>query len=143
MKNLLFALTLLFSLPTFGQQCDVCGTWFPEESHDSIVEIYQENGELKGRISWMKYPNLANGQPIRDSLNKKSSLRSRTIENMVFLYGFEKDGDTWEKGKVYNSENGKTYDAEIKLTDDGQLKLTGYLGVSWLGKSVYWDRVEK
>jgi uncharacterized protein (DUF2147 family) len=133
---------MLFSLSAFGQDCNVCGLWYPEENHNSTVEIFVENGELKGRIAWMKSPNLANGQPIRDSLNKKTALRSRTIMDMVFLYGFEKDDDTWEKGKVYNSRNGKTYDAEIKLTDEGQLKLTGYIGMSWLGKSVYWDRVK-
>ena len=142
MKNILITLVMLISLPAYSQDCNVCGTWYPEESHDSTVEIYLEDGELKGRVSWMKYPNLKNGQPIRDSLNKKAALRSRPLTGMVFLYGFEKDGDDWEKGKVYNSRNGKTYSAEISLTKDDQLKLTGYIGMSWLGKSVYWERKE-
>lgn len=90
----------------------------------------------------MAKPNLPNGTPILDSMNKKEALRTRPIIDMVFLYGFEKDDDTWEKGKVYDSRTGKTYSAEITLTDEGQLKLTGYVGMSWLGKSVYWDRTE-
>lgn len=143
MKTLLLTLGVLFSLSAFAQDCDVCGFWYPKENRNSIVEMFIEDGELKGRISWMATPTLGNGQPIRDSLNKNTDLRTRPIMDMVFLYGFEKDRDTWEKGKVYNSQNGKTYDAEIKLTDEGQLKLTGYLGMSWLGKSVYWDRVKK
>ena len=61
MKFLFTLIALLGALQ--AQQCNVCGFWFPEESHDSIVEIYEENGELKGRVHWMKYPNLSNGQP--------------------------------------------------------------------------------
>ena len=134
--------TCLFLLTGFlsAQTCDVCGYWYPEESHNSVVEMYLEDGELKGKIVWMEVPRFDNGAFVLDSLNRNARLQNRPILGMVFLYDFEKDGAVWEKGKVYNSRNGKTYSAEIELTNEGYLKLTGYVGMAWLGKSVYWER---
>ncbi|MFK7972017.1 MAG: DUF2147 domain-containing protein [Bacteroidia bacterium] len=141
MKTVILLLSLLGGA-LHAQDCNVCGLWYPEDNHNSTVEIYVEDGELKGKVYWMNNPNLANGEPILDSLNKSDELRNRPVVGMVFLYGFEKDGDAWENGKVYNSQNGKIYSAEIKLTNEGKLKLTGYIGITLLGKSVYWDKVE-
>lgn len=47
------------------------------------------------------------------------------------------------KGKIYDSESGKTYSCEATLSKDKKyLYLRGYAGISLLGRTTRWSRVE-
>ncbi|WP_332911908.1 DUF2147 domain-containing protein [Algoriphagus boritolerans] len=39
-------------------------------------------------------------------------------------------------------KNGKTYSCELKLKSDSVLEMRGYLGFSFVGRTVEWTRVK-
>lgn len=41
---------------------------------------------------------------------------------------------------MYNPNDGKFYSATLKIVNRNMLELRGYLGFSWLGKTVVWTR---
>jgi uncharacterized protein (DUF2147 family) len=56
------------------------------------------------------------------------------LENLSYKNG------TWEGGKIYDPESGKTYSCELKLKNKEILEVKGYLGFSWVGKTVEWTK---
>ena len=57
-----------------------------------------------------------------------------------FVY---KGSGQWYKGTIYDPDNGKTYKCKIKYGDsDKVLKVRGFIGVSLLGRTTLWTRVE-
>ena len=63
---------------------------------------------------------------------------------VTVLKGLEYAGDNeWEDGSIYSPDNGKTYSARATLTDENTLEARGYLGISLLGRSQTWQRVDR
>ncbi len=59
------------------------------------------------------------------------------------MTGFAYAGkQTWKKGTIYDPDNGKTYKCKVRLGDDGVLNVRGYIGVSMIGRTSLWTRVE-
>ena len=56
-----------------------------------------------------------------------------------FVY---KGADVWEEGTIYDPLNGNTYSCTIKMTDKNTLDIRGYIGVSALGRTDIWKRLE-
>ncbi len=77
-----------------------------------------------------------------DGRNPNQSLRTRPICGMDIGTGF-KPGDPmhWNGGRVYDPLAGKTYKSNMTLEGD-TLKLRGYVGVSALGRTETWARVD-
>lgn len=61
---------------------------------------------------------------------------------MVF-YGFkyDKEGNKWIDGKVYNPNSGTTYKATINIKDENEIRLRGYVGIKALGMTMTWKRL--
>jgi uncharacterized protein (DUF2147 family) len=134
----------LLSILTLGhasayQPADaILGTWYTEENKAQI-EIYEENGVYSGKIVWLKEPLNEQGKPKTDKENSNKALRSRPIIGMNLLQGFKFNGSKWEGGEIYDPENGKTYSSVIKL-DGKKLEVRGFVGASFFGKTVVWNR---
>ena len=63
-------------------------------------------------------------------------IRTTALLTLLFACGDGgKDSDT--------SDNGKTYSARATLTDENTLEARGYLGISLLGRSQTWQRVDR
>ena len=64
----------------------------------------------------------------------------------MLLRDFVFDGDDeWEDGRIYDPKNGKDYKCYMVFPDEddkSRLKVRGYIGVSLLGRTTYWTRVE-
>ncbi len=118
------------------------GKWMTEGGK-SHVQIYACGQHLCGRIVWLREPNFKDGRPKTDLNNPDKALQSRPILGLPFLYNFAKGSEpnVWEGGRIYNPEDGDVYKATITLRPDGKLALRGYVGISLLGKSQYWERV--
>lgn len=152
MQKLLLVLALLSPhLPTYAQTVDrddITGYWLTDKE-DAVFWIYRaKNGNYYGKLVWQKDPiDPETGKERVDRNNEDPSQRSRTLDQMVIFKHFEWDGeDEWEDGRIYNPENGKTYRGYWEIVEGSgknTLKLRGYLGMSLLGKTVYWQRTQR
>lgn len=154
---LLFAALLL--LPMTGRADDgadaLLGRW-STENDASNVELSRCGEKYCGKIVWLKEPLYTEinpdtgkkdpeaGKTVHDRENPDKALQSRPLVGMPMLEGFSYEGDgEWEGGTIYDPKNGKTYKCIIKLTDGGKtLKVRGYIGVSFIGRTTLWKRVE-
>ena len=122
-------------------QGQITGQWKTigdiDKVEKSIVEIYEENGKLYGKVLKL-LPSAAHTHCDRCP----GELKGKPIEGMVILRDLEKTADGGRNGKVFDPSNGKTYQAYIELESPDKLKLRGYIGTPALGRSQYWYRVK-
>ena len=142
MKQLLTVfLFCCLSANTFAQ--DIIGKWWDEEKRGQ-TEIYKATtGKLYGKIVWLKVPNdPKTSKPQLDIHNKDKSKRDRPNMGMIVLLGLVETSKGVFEGQVYNPKDGNTYSGTVTLRPDGKLKLRGYVGISLLGKTEVWERVQ-
>ena len=141
MKNYLFITILVLTINlTFSQ--NVFGKWktIDDETgkEKGIVEIYEKNGKVYGRILEILE---------EKHRNKKCSLcpgddANKPLIGLTFIKGLEKDGTEYNGGKILDPQNGKSYKCYITLINNNKLKVRGYLGMSIFGRTQYWYRVQ-
>ena len=90
----------------------------------SIVEIYEQEGKLYGRIVQLFLEPGEDPDPVCDKC--KGEQKNKKILGMVIINGLTQKGDAWSKGEVLDPDNGKTYNAKIWLEDE-KLKIRGYI----------------
>lgn len=133
---------LLFTTTTMAQQDPIEGQWFTEDKSAKIKIYKAKNDKFYGKIVWLKEPNREDGKPKLDDKNPDKSKHSDPILGILLLKGFEKDGaNDYEDGTVYDPKNGKTYACEMNLSGD-VLNVRGFVGISLLGRTTKWTRVE-
>ncbi len=137
-----------------GEGDAVLGLWLTapdEEDGQARIEIYKaEDGTYSGKIVWLEKPvyppddeqGMA-GQEKVDRENPDESLRTRPVLGLEMMDGFQYDGgNKWKKGTIYAPDDGKTYKCKMTLSDEGVLKVRGFIGISMLGRTEEWTRVE-
>ncbi|MCX2741810.1 DUF2147 domain-containing protein [Pontibacter anaerobius] len=140
-KHLLtLVMLMLFTSGAWAQKLSPLGVWTNEEGKAQF-EIYKCGDKLCGKIVSLKEP-LRNGKPKMDDNNPEKKLRSRPLIGMRFMDGFEYDGDNkWDDGTIYDPESGKTYSCYMKMTGNNKMEVKGYIGISLIGRTQYWTRV--
>ena len=126
---------------------DILGEWLTQDA-DSKILIFKcgkNKDQFCGKIIWLKEPNYPAtdkeaGKPKHDRENPDASKRDRPIMGMFLVWGFKYDDGEWVDGKIYNPREGKTYSCKMTLEAPNKLKVRGFIGVSLLGKTVYWSR---
>jgi uncharacterized protein (DUF2147 family) len=150
MKNVFFGafvllMPLLFSIESQAQVKgdDVKGVWLNEDK-DAHIQVENRDGKYFGKIIWLKEPNELDGKAKLDDENPDLQLQKRPVMGLQLLSDFVFDGDDeWEDGEIYDPKSGKTYSCYMEFEDDAKskLKVRGYIGVSLIGKTTYWTRV--
>lgn len=120
---------------------DILGTWLNATGKGQI-RIYKTGNAFFGKIIWLKEPNGQDGKPKLDINNPSLSAHSRPIIGTEVLRNFIFDTDRWTGGTIYDPQNGKDYKCIIKLKDHQTLSLRGYIGISLLGRTEVWTRVQ-
>ena len=137
------AILTLITLPllAFAARAETpVGLWEAGESH---IEIYHCGALLCGRIAALDEPLDEDGKPKVDENNPDPALATRPILGMDLIADFSRKSDRrWVNGRIYDPRDGKAYKCKMTLQKDGTLKVRGYIGVSLLGKTVVWTRVE-
>lgn len=123
------------------QANDILGKWLNEDE-DAQIDVYEENGKFYGKIIWLLNPiDEETGKPKLDDENPDEELQKRPVMGLLLLKDFVFDEDEWEDGTIYDPKNGKEYDCYIKFKEKDLLKIRGYIGITLLGRTTYWTRV--
>lgn len=143
MKKILTVVALFFSCVFYSQNKDVLGTWktIDDETGQpkSIVEIYEKSGKIYGKVI-----------EILDTVHKNDLCTScsgedanKPILGLIVIKGLTREGKEYNSGKILDPKNGKLYQCFITLVGNERLKVRGYIGISLLGRTQYWQRVKK
>ncbi|OTG79694.1 hypothetical protein B9T33_11175 [Acinetobacter sp. ANC 5054] len=105
----------------------------------SIVQFNEtSNGVLSAKIVDVLTPGEA------ESCNKcVGKYHNKPLLGVQIVNGLKNTGKhTYDGGKITDPKNGKTYSFNAKMSNDGKtLHGRGYIGVSALGRSQTWIRV--
>ena len=124
----------------------IIGKWLNQEGTSHIKIFKATNGSFAGKffgnIVWLKEP-LKNGKPKVDDLNPNPAKRNVPLLNLQILKDFVYDAEDkeWEDGTIYDPKNGKTYSCYMTL-DGAKLNVRGYVGISMIGRTSVWTRVQ-
>lgn len=107
---------------------------------NGIVEIWEESGELKGKI--LKIIPVKPGDDPNGKCDKcPGDKKGKPITGMTFLWGLKKDGSEFKGGEILDPETGDVYKAKMKLVDDGKkLDVRGFIGFALIGRTQTWLR---
>ncbi len=125
-----------FALPSLAQS--PLGTWRTIDDEDgepkSHIQIYEQGGKLFGRVLSL----LPDGRlctPCADQFEGSN------MQGVVVLRDMEANGNEWSGGNIIDPANGRTYRAKMELDGPNRLRVRGYLGISLLGRTQVWERV--
>ncbi len=147
MKKQFFAsLLLLFSIPGFSQQPadKIIGQW---ESIDSEVklkfDIFKKDGKYFGKLLWASNMFEADGKTAKkDFNNPNKSLQTRSRQGIVNITHLKYHEGEYDGGKLYNPSDGNSYSLNAKLKTANELHFKGHLGISLLGKTMKFKRIQ-
>lgn len=143
-SSILFVFFILFfTSSSFAQtKDDILGKWMSEHGSGKI-EIYKEGDGFAGKLIWLKELLDEEGKPKMDVHNPEEDLKSRPIMGLEILKNFNFKGDgEYANGTVYDPKSGKTYSCKMTLKSKDELEIRGFMGISLIGKSETWTRVE-
>jgi uncharacterized protein (DUF2147 family) len=127
----------------------ILGRWSFDNGRDRAhIEISRAGEVFEGRIVWLERPSYPlddalgmGGQAKMDRRNPDPNLRTRPILGLKILEGLRYNGGhEWTGGRVYAPDEGRSYKGKAWL-DGGVLKVRGYVGFSFLGRTMEWPRV--
>jgi uncharacterized protein (DUF2147 family) len=144
MMKLAFLTSILFtSIASLASESadDIVGIW-KNASGKGHVQIYKQNGKYYGKLVWLRKTHDEQGLPYLDKNNPDKTECMQPLLGLVMLKDFQFDDGEWKGGKVYNPEDGKEYKSYMKLKDSHTLFVRGFLGFSWIGKTLTFQRVK-
>ncbi len=137
-------LFLAFSNIVIAQDLSPVGLWKTIDDKTgkprSLIRINENNGELsavveKGLLA------TDTGEATCDKCTDER--KDKKIIGMTIAKGLKKNGNQYDGGEILDPNNGKIYRCKMKLDETGNtLEVRGYIGISLLGRSQVWNRVE-
>ncbi|HOJ51942.1 MAG TPA: DUF2147 domain-containing protein [Syntrophales bacterium] len=134
---IVFIASLAFAQSPIGQWKTIDKSTKQEKS---IVEIYESNGMLFGKI--IRLPQEKDGGAGVLCTKCEGEEHNKPVVGMVIIKNMKKEGDQYTGGTVLDPDKGKTYKCKIKVIEGGQkLEVKGCIG--FLCKATYdWVRVK-
>ena len=136
----ILVMTSLMLFISVGLSGQVTGMWKTIDDRDgsekSIIEIYEKGGKYHGRVT-----KLLDGSTYTTCENCPGDQKGKPLVGMTIMYDLVKTPTGGTNGKVMDPNNGKIYDCYVELVSPDRLKLRGYIGISALGRSQIWQRV--
>jgi len=139
----LFFIVLLSSLPVSGFDPSPEGVWrtIDDNTHKArgLIRLYEQNGEVFGRVEASFDPKEANEVCERCSDDRKN----KRVVGMVVMRNMKKRGTEYVGGDILDPDTGLVYRCKFTLADGGRkLVVRGFIGISLLGRSQTWIREE-
>lgn len=137
-QNLILALLLCLGLTGWTQS--PIGKWKTIDDvtgkPKSVVELYNYNGEVHGRIVELIREPDEDQDPVCDKCT--GDKYNKKIKGMTIVWGLKQNGSSWENGSILDPKNGKVYRCYITPEGNDKLKVRGYVGFSMIGRTQYW-----
>jgi uncharacterized protein (DUF2147 family) len=144
MKKSIFLMIAFFFAMTAVNAQSVLGKWKTIDDETgkakSIVEIYEQDGKLYGKILQLLNREPGDEDPSCDKCT--DDRKDKKIIGMQIIRDMEKDGDKYNDGTIMDPKNGKIYDCKLWVDEDDSkiLKVRGY--IAFLYRTQTWHRVE-
>ena len=142
MKKLVVIILVLFSMNFYAQSRGVVGKWNTIDEVTgkamSVVEIFEYNNKIYGKVIDILNPKNRNNT-CKDCPGED---QNKPILGLIIIKGLVKDGTEYNDGKILDPKTGKLYKCYIELESTNKLKVRGYLGISLIGRTQYWERVK-
>jgi uncharacterized protein (DUF2147 family) len=102
-----------------------------------FVRLYEENGEIFGRIESSADPAEAKERCEKCAGERKN----QPMIGLVILRRMKKSGEEYSGGDILDPDTGVVYRCKLRMLEQGQkLELRGYVGFALLGRSQIWIR---
>ena len=141
---LTFGLFLVFSNIVIAENLSPVGLWKTIDDKTgkprSLIRINESNGEYSATIEKGLLA-TDTGEAICDKCSDER--KNQKLLGMTIVKGLKKNGPQYDGGEILDPDNGKTYRCKMKLDESGNsLEVRGFVGISLLGRSQIWNRVE-
>lgn len=134
----LYFILLITTSTAFANNNAVIGQWKTIDDvtgkPKAIINIYDQNGNIYGKITQLFLPAGEDQDPICDKCTDER--KNQKVIGMVILKDLNKRGNEWSGGTILDPENGKIYRCKIWL-DGAKLKVRGYLGIFFRTQTWY------
>jgi uncharacterized protein (DUF2147 family) len=135
------------ALPAFAQSASPAGTWKTiddsTKKEKSLVRIVEAGGVYTGRVEKLLDPETPKDAVCKDCSDDR---KDKPILGMTIIRNMKQSADdkaVFEGGDILDPNNGKVYQSKMKLIDNGaKLEVRGFIGISLLGRTQTWSRVE-
>jgi uncharacterized protein (DUF2147 family) len=136
MKSIALLVNLLIAVCAFSNDA-IVGVW-ENPAGKAYIEIFKVKDRYFGKVIYMKQPTYDNGLPKVDKNNPDKNLQNAPLVGLIVLRDlqYDKEENTWSKGKIYNPDDGRAYNCQVKLKDNNTLSVRGFVGCLFLGKTV-------
>jgi uncharacterized protein (DUF2147 family) len=142
MKKLGLLFLVLFSMNIYAQGHGVIGKWNTIDDATSkamsVVEIFEYNNKIYGKVIEILNPKNRS----KTCANCPGDDHNKPILGLTIIKGLVKDGTEYNNGKILDPKSGKLYKCYIELESADKLKVRGYLGISLIGRTQYWERIK-
>lgn len=147
-RSLLIAALLAGSaFSAFAQSTSPTGVWKTiddsTKKEKSLVRIVEANGVYTGKVDKFLDPDTPKDATCKDCSDER---KDQPILGMTIIRNMKQSADdkaVFEGGEILDPNNGKVYKAKMKLVDNGsKLEVRGFIGISLLGRTQTWIRVE-
>lgn len=142
MKKAIFTFLFIAVAGICSVSAQVTGKWktIDDETGQpkSIVEIYEQNGKIYGKVVEILNPAKKDSKCTKCS----GADKDKPIDGLIIIKGLTKDGDEYSDGDILDPQKGKLYSCTIKLDGKDKLSVRGYVGISMFGRSQTWQRVK-
>lgn len=106
----------------------------------SVMHLYEEGGILYGKA----VKSLVTGETLERPCEKcPDEFHNQTIAGMRVVWGLKEVNGEWKGGRVLDPDTGNIYRCKLSVSEDGRrLNIRGYLGISLLGRTQTWNRLD-
>jgi uncharacterized protein (DUF2147 family) len=107
----------------------------------SEVRIWKSGDEYMGRVAEIYRKDKRDARCTE--CDRDDPRYNEKVLGMTIIKGLEKTGENmWENGTILDPQNGNVYKCKMRINDDGDLVVRGFVGISLVGRSQTWKRVE-
>ena len=126
-KHISILIAILISAATVSAQ-SIVGKWKSIDDETgkpkSVVEIYEKNGKVYGKIIKLFRDPSEDQDPVCDKC--EDDRKNKKIIGLEIIRDMEKDDNEWEDGTILDPKKGTIYDCKLWL-EGGNLMVRGYV----------------